>query len=182
MWVDQITGESLMRWTIRLAIACVFLRFTLRLQAGDRSKLAPPAIECWLWGIGCLAYGCHVILAFQYIHDWSHDHSWQHTADETARLTGIQRGEGIWANYLFTAIWMLDTGRLLRARWRRRPTSQKLDAASCCVFVFMFFNATVVFGPSHYRLLAIPALLVMFLAWRRGRAGRRGELLDHSDQ
>lgn len=166
--LDQSTGESLMRWTVRLAVACVYLRFWIRLRTGGEKPGTPLGIEICLWTIGWLLYACHVGLAFQFVHDWSHEAAWQHTAKETVRVTGVFRGEGIWANYVFTLIWALDVSRLAIAYFQRRPTSPRLDRASYIVFVFMLFNATVIFGPAHYRWLAIPALIALLMAWRMG--------------
>ena len=159
-----------MRWTVRLAVASVFLRAILRLRYRARDSISLSTAECCLWGVGCLAYLSHVVLAFHFVHRWSHDDAWRHTANETARLIGIQRGDGLWANYAFTVIWILDLVRLIVARISGRPTSSKTDMAIFFAFAFMVFNATVVFGPAFYRWLAIPAFLWMLLAWRRGVA------------
>ncbi len=173
--IDQSTGESLMRWTVRFAVVCVYSRFLIRLRTGNANG-TPSGAECWLWTIGLAMYLCHVALAFQFIHHWSHDHAWQHTAEETARLTGVLAGGGIWANYAFTLIWGLDAGRLARAHFQRRPTSRRLDRISFIAFLFMIFNATVVFGPAHYRWLAIPAFLALLIAWRVGGSTTESEI------
>jgi hypothetical protein len=180
--IDLSTGESLMRWSVRIAVACVYLRFWIRLRTGATSSGTPSGIEFWLWTIGLLMYLCHVALAFQFVHRWNHNEAWQYTAEETAELTGVFRGDGIWANYAFTLIWTLDAGRLALAYCRRRPTSRRLDRMSFIVFLFMIFNATVVFGPALYRWLAIPAFLALLIAWRFERLGAESELPQAADQ
>lgn len=180
--IDQSTGESLMRWTVRFAVACVYARFLIRLRSGVAESSRPQGIEIWLWTIGWVMYLSHVALAFQFVHHWSHNEAWQHTAEETAKLTGVFRGDGIWANYAFTLIWSLDVGRLAMAYFHRRPTLPRLDRATLIAFLFMFFNATVVFGPAHYRWLAIPAFFALFIAWRTGRVEIELEVIDASEQ
>lgn len=180
--IDQLAGESLMRWSVRIAVACVYFRFLVRLRSGAAGSGAPRGIELWLWAIGLLLYLCHVALAFQFVHHWSHNEAWQHTAAETAELTGVFRGDGIWANYAFSLIWVLDAGRLALAYFRRRSTSRRLDRISFVLFLFMVFNATVVFGPALYRWLAIPAFLALLIAWRVGRAGAESEIPQASKQ
>lgn len=171
--VDLTSGEGWMRWTIRAAIVCILLRWIARWRNTARAE-TPSAAECWLWALGLVFYLVHVLLAFHVVHHWSHQDAWQRTAEQTARLTGIRRGEGIWANHLFTIIWTADVIRLIRARVARKPTSRWLDRASFVVFAFMVFHATVVFGPDHYRWLAIPVLLMLFLVWRRRPMGPEG--------
>ena len=177
--MDPSTGQSLMRWTVRLAVALIVGRAMLRLWAGDRRPV-PSSAECVLWTLGCIAYACHVALAFEFVHDWSHDQAWRHTAAETARMTGVQRGEGLWVNYLFTILWTVDVVRLCRARRRHHRTSNRVDAMMALFFAFMVFNSTVVFGPSHYRWLAMPVCVVLLVAWRRGRNRRAGEKMETS--
>lgn len=165
--IDQSTGQSLMRWTIRLAVACMVLRFAARWSRTNRRIPSPS--ECLLWASGFLFYVCHVLSAFHFVHDWSHARAWQHTAEETSRLTGFHRGEGIWINYGFTIVWALDAVRLLAAQRMQRPTSRLLDVSSFLIFGFIAVNATVVFGPAHYRWLAIPLFFVLCFCWRRGQ-------------
>ncbi len=172
--LEESTGESLMRWTVRVAVVMVLIRAAYRLR--NRPALSiPTRIECWLWGCGLLAYLAHVALAFHYVHGWSHHDAWQHTADETARVTSIRRGDGLWVNYLFTAIWLGDLGRLAWAHFRRRPTSRRFDLAIFFLFTFMIFNATVVFGSAFYRILAIPAAALLGWSWWAGRHNIRAD-------
>jgi hypothetical protein len=162
----QELGESLMLWAIRVAVACMYFRW---LAGIGRITTVPSRLECWLWTLGCLAYLIHVASAFQFVHHWSHTAAWQHTADETRRISGIARGDGLWVNYLFTAIWLIDCWRLIRANRQQRPTSRRLDVWVFWLFLFMVFNATVVFGPSHYLPIALVSGLVALARWQQFR-------------
>ena len=157
-----------MRWTVRVAIALYLLRVWLMLRSPKRST--PSAAEAWCWTIGCVSYLLHVFLAFDSTHDWSHANAWQHTAQETARISGIQRGDGVWVNYLFTGIWLADLVRVWRARRLNRETNRNVDLAIQWFFAFIVFNATVVFGQSMYRWLSIPVIAA--LLWENSRSRR----------
>jgi hypothetical protein len=99
---------------------------------------APEVRLLYTWGCGmCLL---HVAVAFHVAHAWSHNAAWEHV-DQTGGF-----GAGLYANYLFVAVWVADViwawvslgCYLNRPRW-----------VSWCVhgfMAFMVFNATVVFG------------------------------------
>ena len=157
-------AQEIARWAIRVSVICYVLNVTSRIRRRDR---VPSRAELTLWVAGCIAYLAHVLLAFHAFHDWSHQAAVQFTADETQRLIGIRNGEGVWANYIFAVVWIADCFRLTRRRRRDIATSEKLgdvtlDAVIDCFFALMF-SATVVFGPTVYRVLFVP--LVFFWIW-----------------
>ncbi|NND98386.1 MAG: hypothetical protein HKN47_13780 [Pirellulaceae bacterium] len=162
--IDPTTGQTLLVWTVRFAVACYIARLLVA-----RCRVVgqvPKQSELVWWAIGCLAYLAHVVLAFTFTHDWSHRHAWEHTAIETERLTGIRRGEGLWVNYVFTLTWCFDVIRLAFARSQMRATKRGVDFTVHAFFAFIIFNATVVFGPALYRILAIPIFFALILSGR----------------
>jgi hypothetical protein len=164
---DDSVGQFVMVWSVRAAVACYLLRVASLLARGSLSGV-PTLGDGWLWSLGCFFYLVHVIMAFEHVHQWSHRLAWEHTARVTGQLTGLARGEGIWANYLFTVIWIVDATRLWVAHTRGRKTNRSVDIAIQAVFAFIVFNATVVFGPAIYRWLAVPAGGLLAWAWRSG--------------
>lgn len=159
-------GRWWMIWTVRVAVAFYLARLLLFLRQSPPRR--PGFAESLFWSVGCLFYFAHVALAFQFEHAWSHGAALDHTAQETERVTGIARGEGIWVNYLFTIVWAGDAARLWIARRRGRHTDMRLDLAIQSIFGFIVFNATVVFGPPVYRYLAVPVgLLLCWAIWNR---------------
>ncbi|MCG8653889.1 MAG: hypothetical protein MI861_28880 [Pirellulales bacterium] len=156
---------------MRVAVLFYLLRVGLKLSRRGNG-LVPELSDCMLWSLGCVFYLAHVILAFTFVHQWSHQQALDHTAAETARLTGWSRGEGLWVNYGFTVIWIADSFRITRAYLKRKPTSRRIDQLVGYFFAFIVFNATVVFGPAIYRYLAIPVGLILAAAAVRGK--RRG--------
>lgn len=161
----------LTRWTIRLAVACYLARALLDLSSardGGRAGSARNARR--LWTAGCVLYLLHVLCAFGFYHEWSHDLAYQHTAQQTAALTGLHWGGGLYFNYAFTAIWLAD----LAAWWSRGVRFPYRSAVYFwtlhCVFAFMVFNATVIFGPPLWRWIApfiFLAALAAYFALRR---------------
>ncbi|MFK8113143.1 MAG: hypothetical protein AB8B91_13125 [Rubripirellula sp.] len=168
--MDEL-GESWMRWSVRFAVLCIYMRWMILLRRRDLPVAAPGRAACWVWSIGCAASLFHVSLAFHFVHDWSHRAAWNHTAAETMKLVGVQRGDGLWVNYAFSLIWVADCIRLWKANFRGKSTSSRLDCLVFCLFLFIVVNATVVFGPAFYRPIAIVAILLAAILWGT-RVGR----------
>jgi len=151
------SGELLTRWTIRLALGCYALSVFLVLT--ERSD--HPRGGRWAWTAGLLAYLAHVACAFHYYHDWSHDAAYATTAAETREVVGLDWGGGLYFNYGFTTLWLIDV-----LWWWAHPRSRAsrpraIGYALHGFLAFMAFQATVVFegGPVRWAGLAATALL-----------------------
>lgn len=160
--------HATMIWSIRIAVICYVARLVLaKCRVVGR---APSRLEAAIWSIGCIAYIIHVVAAFSIAHNWSHSEAWEFTAIETQRMVGIRRGDGVWVNYAFTIVWMIDVWRVASSAIEKRPTNPRVDVGIHLLFAFIVFSATVVFGPSLYRYLAVPVGFLLLLAWRSGRS------------
>jgi hypothetical protein len=160
--VDAYVGEALTRWSVRLAVACYLGRVGLDLGVWPtRFKSARIRRARWLWTAGCVFYLVHVLCAFAFFHAWSHERAYRHTASQTAAVTGIEWGGGLYINYAVTAIWIFD----VCAWWIGGPPWPYGRRIYCwtlhAIFAFIVFNATVVFGPPFWRRIALPALAVV---------------------
>ena len=164
--LNPYLGEALTRWTVRLAVACYLIRVVLDVVHARRTGGVGIARQArWSWTVGCALYLLHVVCAFGFYHQWSHEAAYRHTARQTAEVIGIAWGGGLYFNYAFTLLWILDLAawwlRDLDSPYRSSPYFWTLHG----VFAFMMFNATVVFGPPFWRWLAgIIALLLMVIA------------------
>lgn len=120
-----------------------------------------------LWTVACGFYLVHVGAAFEFYHGWSHAAAYQHTAVQTAQVTGWSWGGGLYFNYLFTIIWMADVLWWWRglALYRKRPLW--ITATIHWLFAFMFFNATVIFASGWVRWFGVAATLVLIRLWLR---------------
>jgi hypothetical protein len=160
LMIQMPTGEILTRWTVRVALALYVLSLTLRAWAAGRSTWLSLARLAWTGG--CMVFLLHIVCAFQFYHHWSHAAAYEATAQRTAEVTGLNWGGGLYANYVFAAVWLLDVGwwwldsRCYLAR--RRMIEWSIQG----LLGFIAFNATVVFGRGAIRWAGLAA--IAFLA------------------
>lgn len=156
-----------------MAVACYLGRVAIDLGLlRDWPALSARKIARWLWTLGCVLYLAHVICAFTFFHDWSHDHAYAQTAAQTEALIGVHWGGGLYFNYAFTLLWIVDTvawwGRGVNAHHRARAYFWTMHA----VIAFMVFNATVVFGPAVWRWVAPIVGVVFAIVYFQSTRGR----------
>ncbi len=126
----------LLLWTIRVA-------FVLYLTSFVAWRLRRDEIARATWTLGCALYLVHVAAAFQFVHHWSHDAAYRETARQTAALFGWNWGGGIYFNYLFTLIWIVDAAWWQRGLSAYRERPRYISIGVHVFFAFMFFNAIV---------------------------------------
>lgn len=164
-------SELLTRWTIRLALVGYFVGAGLEVTGHPTNARLPGRLARAAWTIGCLLYLAHVACAFTFYHHGSHAAAYLHTAERTQALFGWHWGGGLYFNYAFTGVWVLDTlwwwcsplGRCERPRW--------LSVAIHGFLWFMVANATIVFetGPTRWSGVAGCAALVVLWARYAGK-------------
>lgn len=130
---------------------------TSRTDIGSPQKL--PHADLYVWTASWFLCVVHVIFAFHFEHNWSHQEALKHTAEVTASVTGLNWGIGLYVNYLFLGAWGVDVVR--RFQTPAATTSRAFHA----VAAFMMLNATAVFGPHFW----IPVVIcyAMVLWWSR---------------
>lgn len=135
-------AHPLTLWLARASVAC----YIAALIAISRHGNAEQIFRQWraVWSAACLLLLVHVLAAFHFEHGWSHLAALQHTAEQTARVTGINWGGGLYFNYAFLALWLFDLAFLWKASTYRRSALRRTTDIAC---IFMVVNATVVFGP-----------------------------------
>ena len=88
-----------------------------------------------------------------------------HTARQTAALTGLNWGGGLYVNYAFIALWVGDA----MLWWRDRSSYERRSAAwrdaLLAIFVFMFVNGGIVFA--HGPARAVGLIAVGVVLWAR---------------
>jgi hypothetical protein len=168
----MLTGELLTRWTVRVALTLYVLAMALRASAvGRRSRLALARL---LWTAGCLAFLLHTAFAFQFYHHWSHRAAYEATARQTADVVGFDWGGGLYANYVFAAVWTVDACWWWFSPQRYVARPRGLEWAVQGFLGFMAFNATVVFGAGAIRWMGLAACLFLVTVLRYTR--NRGKL------
>jgi hypothetical protein len=126
-----------------------------------------------LWTAGAVLAIAHAAAAFHLVHGWSHDEAYASTARQTANLTGLDWGGGLFVNYAFLALWAADA-----AWWWARPSSYRrrprvVEWAMRGFFLFMFINGAIVFAHGAMRAFGTLAVGAVIVAWYRSIGGGR---------
>lgn len=164
---DDLIGELLTRWTIRLALAAyvgrLIVELTLPADRPDRDCIARR-----FWTIGCALLWIHVACAYQFYHHWSHASAHEQTERETTAVTGLHWGCGIWINYFVMLLWAGDTARWWVTPKVHRDRPAWLEGLWQFFFAFITFNATVVFktGTTRWVGAAVTAALAVLCVRR----------------
>lgn len=164
--MQQMPDGTSIRGTIAIAMIAYAAAEWLRVRRSPAWRTARA-----LWTIGALSLVVHAAAAFHYRYAWSHTQAIQATAAETAAVTGLDSGAGLYVNYAFLALWIADA-----AWWWLAPASyaarrRALSLAVSATFLFMFLNGAVVFAHGAMRWLGTACVLIVCVAVVR-RAGR----------
>ena len=160
-------GPAITAWTIRISLLCCLA--TIFLWLGDRHRSNRVARS--IWTIGFVFYVAHVAAAFHYYHSWSHAEAYDHTARETARITGIDWDGGLYVNYAFTIVWLLDVVWWWRGLDRYRHGLRWVPSAVYGLSIFMAVNAAIVFETGLTRWTAVACCGGLVTRWAFRRAG-----------
>lgn len=146
------------------AFLCYVVTLVLRLRTDD--PLAGQS-RVW-WTAGCLMLFVHVACAFHFVHHWSHREAYEATAQQTAALTGLASGSGVFVNYAVLAVWLCDVCWWWWAPSHHESKARKTQWLLHGFLAFVWFNATVIFGHGVIRWLGSAAwVLLVILCWRR---------------
>jgi hypothetical protein len=148
---------------IRLTIWGALIAYT----AGEWGRLRTPRAP-WarvVWTAGALLYAAHVAAAFTLVYRWSHAAAYAHTARQTADFFGIDSGSGIWVNYAFTVLWLVEA-----IWWWTAPPSylarpRGVELAVRAAFLFMIVNGAVVFVAGPAKWMGVGIVLSLCAIW-----------------
>lgn len=134
---------------------------------GELGRARSPGTTGWPWRLSALGLALaliHTLLAFDIVHDWSHDDAVLNTAMQTAQVFGTAVGWGVYVNYLFFAVWLLDL-----AWWQRDgAVDRRTRGATVTLQAFYFViivNAAVIFAAGWRRLAGIAVVILLAAAW-----------------
>jgi hypothetical protein len=157
-------GEVLTKLTVWIAVAGYFAGAIV--YALSRGRPRRDSLARLLWTAGCAALLAHAASAFHFQHGWSHAAAYRDTARQTAEVSGLDWGGGLYVNYALMALWVADVcwwwARGLRA-YRRRPWP--LAIAWHAFLLFIVFNATVVFATGFVRLAGLGLCAALVFVW-----------------
>ncbi len=136
-------------WTVRASALCYVAAL-----AGVHTRA--------MWTAGCALFLAHAAAAFHFHHHWSHAAAEAETARQTQALFGVATGSGLWFNYAFALVWLIDAIWWWSAPARYAARPRWLHAAVHGFMAFMFFNGAVVFaaGPTRWLGLAATVWLI----------------------
>jgi hypothetical protein len=153
--------------TIWLALALFVVGETGR-SLSRRS--APPGWAWWSFTLGAALAILHTLLAFDLVHGWVHDDAVQNTRRQTQAVYGVDVPWGIYVNYLFLAVWVVDAWS-----WRRaRVPSPAVLWALRAFYAVIIVNAAVVFAAGWRRGLGIAVSGWLAVLWIRDASRRHG--------
>lgn len=130
--------------------------------SAGRERLARGA-----WSAGALALLAHTLLAFHLRHAWSHAAALRHTALQTESVTGLDWSGGLYVNYAFVALWIVDAAVWWTAPLRHRGRSPLRRRLIRGAFLFMFANGAIVFARGPVRALGALAICLVLWSWYR---------------
>ena len=156
-------GELIIRWTVRLAV--VSYAVVLMLAIVRREAPACSRISRWIWMMGCVLFLAHVVSAFAFYHDWSHQHAFDDTQAKTEAAIGLAFGWGIYVNHFFALLWLGDVSWswLSAESYRNRPW--QVTAAIHAFMLFIAINGLMVFKDGVIRWTSLTVLLLLLGAW-----------------
>ncbi len=155
-------GDSLTRNMIRLSLtwyaaALALMMFLGRDDWRAETRMGRAARWCWTWGVA--AFLIHVLFAFHFIHHWSQAAALEHTR----AVSGV--GEGLYASYLFTVLWIADASYWWLVPRRYAARSIWCDRLLHGFMLFMVFNGAVVFAAGAIRWVSLAALAALGVLW-----------------
>ena len=144
-------------------------------EVGSRGAWHGRAAAAWAWplsAIGVLLCATHMVLALAVHYGGSHAAAVEATAEQTRAVFGVGWGGGIYANYVFVAVWVVEV-----VSWRASPARHFARAVRWTWVVRGFWlvilvNATVVFAAPSRRPAGMLLMGVLIWAWSRP-PGRR---------
>ena len=144
--------------TAWLAISCWACANWLRTPCLQRAARV-------VWSIGGVALLAHGLLALHIVHSWDHEDAYRAVAAATYAQTGLDWGGGLYINHAFSALWLVDAATWWLAPRRYERRSRWLDGAIQFLFLFIFVNATIIFGADHARVLGALLCPLGALGW-----------------
>jgi hypothetical protein len=127
---------------------------------------SPPQWAWWAFASGLAFTVIHIVLAFDIVHDWTHDDAVRSTAMQTEVVFGVSVGWGVYVNYAFLAAWLADA-----VWWRTRtPGARRSTALTWTLRAFyltMLVNGAIVFAEGPRRIAGSVLVAWLCVCWGR---------------
>jgi hypothetical protein len=122
----------------------------------------------------------HVGLAFQFVYAWNHEEAIAATVRQSVDRFGWGWRGGIYVNYLFLSLWLVDVGWWWLAPVSHSSRARWFETTRLGIFVFMFVNGAIVFASGIGRLVGVASVAAAVLgSLARHRRRDSTELTSH---
>jgi hypothetical protein len=166
--VPPLNEAFLTRGTVWLALICYAAVVVLEARSDARGT----TVSRIVWVLGCAFFLAHILAAFHFYHHWSHAAAAQDTQRQTFERLRVNFGSGVYFNYLFALIWLADVFAGSFKRGFLHERNRLWFFVLHGFFIFMIFNATVIFGRGWARPVGgVLCLVVLAALWRSRRRG-----------
>lgn len=153
-------GEFAVRWTIRLSLIGWWLALVGLLTVGNRLWIRR------VWTLSWTAFVIHVIVAFEYVHHWSHTDVVRHTEAESGF------GSGVFVSYAFGLLWTVDVLCWELAPKTREQRPRWLARSWIGFMVFLVFNSTIIYETGPTRWSAVVGFVALAVLWGHAMLSR----------
>ncbi|MEZ6091432.1 MAG: hypothetical protein R3C05_26125 [Pirellulaceae bacterium] len=135
-------------------------------RAGNKHAGRFNASNAW-YSTSVLLMFVHVGVAYAIAHRWSHRAAMEHAAIETRETLGFEFAPGLYVNFVFLLVFLIDTIWRWRVKNPRLRNPAKLACAIDGSIAFIFLMATLVFEEGPIRLVsAIGTIVIAFRYFR----------------
>ena len=155
-------GALLTRMTVWLALMFYIASEWTSVRGGHRCH---QSLGRALNAAGFLLFLMHVGFAFHFHYHWSNATAYSETARQTKELTGFDFGGGLYVNYLFALIWLVEV--VWHNRWPEKYVNRPkpITWSVRLFFLFMIINGTFVFVHSNIRWLGLSLSMLLAVCW-----------------
>lgn len=130
---------------------------------GEAGRVSDGVLRRWarvVSATGLALAMVHTLLAFDVFHQWRHADAVLSTAQQTQAVFGVRFGAGVYVNYLFFAVWLLDV-----MLWRPVTPPSAGRWMLRAFYLLIIFNGAVVFATGWRRLLGVALCIGLVAAW-----------------
>jgi hypothetical protein len=148
-------------WSIRLSLLSLVIALAMQLR-GLRSVDRRVAS---IWFLGSLLALGHSIGSLLTFHHGSQADALASTAEQTRELLGFAFGVGLYVNYVFVLVWIIDASFRVIApgRYGRLPAFYYWCVN--CFLIFIAFNGAIVFKAGLVRWIGLGCCMVLGYLW-----------------
>lgn len=158
--------------TLEVALyATVWLALVLFVigEAGKPSGSRRHSSRGWAWTIwtaGALLLALHILVALGVRHGWSHGSAVLAVREQTRAFYGLDWGGGVWVNYLFVTVWLVESAWWFAAPRDYLTRSTAVIVLTRAFYILVLVNAAVVFAAPSRRPAGAVLTMVLLWIWR----------------